>query len=176
MQRIHIQSVDCPSFLSLWKIYEFSFPLSERRSLDDQIRIFSNETYRLEAWIENEQVVGFIGWWICDGLRFVEHYAIAPEHRSSGYGSSFLKGWMQENDTPVVLEIEPVTDETTLRRHKFYSGLGMKDNYIKHFQPPYHKETGPVELWLMSYPGTISGDTYRKFYQKQCKEIMPECM
>jgi hypothetical protein len=61
-------------FQSFWEIYEPASPFCERRSLDDHIRIFTNKTYFLEAWIENEAVLGFIGWWNCGDLRFVEHY------------------------------------------------------------------------------------------------------
>ncbi len=112
-----------------------------------------------------------IGWWNCDGLRFVEHYAINPAFRSSGYGSVLLSEWMNDEDIPVILEIEPVVDDLTQRRKNFYLRLGFKENDIKHFQPPYHKDTKAVELWIMSYPEKISMEVYRKFYQKQCNQI-----
>jgi hypothetical protein len=71
------------------------------------------------------------------------------------------------------LEIEPVVDEITQRRHNFYRKLGFKDNTIIHYQPPYHKETEALNLWLMSYPQPISEERYKKFQLKQQTEIMP---
>ncbi|KAA6335082.1 hypothetical protein EZS27_016643 [termite gut metagenome] len=173
MEIIPVKGIDSLLFSSFWTIYESSFPLSERRSLDDQIRIFSNETYFLEVWEENGKVVGFIGWWDCDDLRFVEHYAIHTDCRSNGYGSRFLSGWIAKSDIPVLLEIEPVVDEITQRRHHFYRKLGFKDNTITHYQPPYHKETAALNLWLMSYPQPVSVESYEKFRLKQQTEIMP---
>jgi hypothetical protein len=55
-------------FQTFWEIYEPAFPFCERRSLEEQIRIFSNETYFLDVWIENETVQEFIGWWNCGGF------------------------------------------------------------------------------------------------------------
>ncbi len=174
IERITINSVQHPLFPSIWEIYETSFPLCERRILEDQIRIFANNTYHLQAWVENKDVKGIIGEWNCDGLRFVEHYAISSQYRSMGYGSIFLSEWIADNNLPVLLEIEPVVDEITQRRQNFYMNLGFIRNNIKHVQPAYHKETNPVELWIMSYPRLIAAEEYRMFYQKQCFEIMPK--
>jgi N-acetylglutamate synthase-like GNAT family acetyltransferase len=161
-------------FTSFWKIYESSFPLSERRALNEQIRIFSNPNYFLEIWAKNGNVVGFIAWWNCENLRFVEHYAVNSDCRSAGYGSRFLKEWLAENEIPVLLEIEPIIDEITQRRQDFYKRLGFKNNDIIHYHPPYHKETQAVKLLLMSFPEPISKENYDKFYLKQCEEIMPK--
>ncbi len=173
MKRININSTGHPLFLPAWKIIESSFPLSERRTLDEQIRIFADNTYFLEVWVDGENVLGIIGWWICDNLRFVEHYAIAPEYRSSGYGSSFLSEWIADGKTPVLLEIEPVIDKITQRRKNFYMKLGFVENDIKHLLPAYHKETGSVEMWILTYPHQISEKEYQQFYSKQCYIIMP---
>jgi hypothetical protein len=70
------------------------------------------------------------------------------------------------------LEIEPIVDEITQRRHNFYRKLGFKDNPIVHYQPPYHKNTQAVKLWLMSYPQPVSKEDYDKFYLKQQTEII----
>jgi ribosomal protein S18 acetylase RimI-like enzyme len=174
MEIIRIENEKDVFFHSFWEIYEPAFPFCERRSLDDQVRIFTNKTCFLEAWIENGVVLGFIGWWNCGDLRFVEHYAIHPACRSQGYGSLFLSGWINQNSLPVLLEIEPVTDDISRRRQQFYRKLGFKDNAIKHRQPPYHKGEKPLNMWLMSYPHEISTNCYERFYFKQQKEIMPQ--
>jgi GNAT superfamily N-acetyltransferase len=161
-------------FRTFWKIYELAFPFCERRPLEEQIRIFTDKTYFLDVWAENEALLGFIGWWNCGDLRFVEHYAIHPDHRSKGYGSRFLSGWINQDTLPVLLEIEPAVDETSRRRQNFYRKLGFKDNVIKHCQPPYHKGEKPLNLWLMSYPREISANCYERFYSKQRTEIIPQ--
>ncbi len=175
MKRIHITSTEHPLFPVLWEIYESSFPLCERRAMKDQVHILSDPTYFLYAWVnEKEEVVGLIGWWVCGELRYVEHYAIAPAHRSSGYGSAFLTEWMADSEMPVLLEIEPVVDEITARRKSFYENLGFQDNRIFHVHSPYHKETGPVELWILSYPRLLWEEEYQQFGEKQRTVIMPK--
>lgn len=174
MNRIRIRSDANTFFPSLWKIYEFSFPLCERRSLHDQKKIFTNNSYFLEAWIKNGTVIGFIGWWDCEDLRYVEHYAIDSAYRSEGYGSQFLSEWMNENDKLVLLEIEPVEDEITQRRQNFYKRLGFVESKIQHSHPPYHSGMDNVNLWLMTYPTVLSDpNIYERFRQKQQVEIMP---
>ncbi|MDR2041973.1 MAG: GNAT family N-acetyltransferase [Tannerella sp.] len=173
MTRTVIASESDPYFPAFCEMYESSFPLSERRSPEDQRRLFSNRAYRLEAWVEGDRLAGFLGWWAGGDWRFVEHFAVHPDCRSAGYGSRFLSGWMRESDLPVLLEIEPVTDETTRRRQRFYHRLGFQDNEIVHYQPPYHRETPSVRLWIMSFPQPLTPSSYEKFKRVQQTEIMP---
>jgi ribosomal protein S18 acetylase RimI-like enzyme len=174
METIRIRNEKDVFFPAFWKIYESAFPFCERRSLEEQNRIFSNETYFLNIWLENEILLGLIGWWDCGDLRFIEHYAVHPDYRSRGYGSRLLSGWIKQNSLPVLLEIEPPIDELSRRRQLFYRKLGFRDNAVKHYQPPYHKEEKTLKLWLMSYPHEISSIVYEKFYFKQRTEIMPQ--
>lgn len=173
MERIIITSIAHPMFSSFWSIYETAFPLCERRSLEDQVRIFLLPDYRLEAWVKNNDLLGFIGWWKSSGIRYVEHYAIHPEHRSEGYGSRFLSEWINDDHSPVLLEIEPAVDELSKRREAFYQRLGFIGSDIRHWHPPYHKGMDNVHLWLMSYPASISEKDYEAFVLKQQSEIIP---
>jgi ribosomal protein S18 acetylase RimI-like enzyme len=174
MRTIRIKNEKDLFFQAFWEIYKSAFPFCERRSLEEQIRIFTNRTYFLDVWTKNETVLGFIGWWNCVELRFVEHYAIHQAYRSQGYGSLFLSEWINQNALPVLLEIEPAIDETSQKRQQFYRKLGFKDNTIKHYQPAYREGEKFLKLWLMSYPHEISTSCYRKFYLKQKMEIMPQ--
>ncbi|MDR3047829.1 MAG: GNAT family N-acetyltransferase [Bacteroidales bacterium] len=159
-------------FPNLWKIYETAFPWSERRDLDSQNRIFTNPNYFLEIWTDKDMVLGFIGWWKCIDLLYVEHFAIHPNYRSQGYGQLFLSEWIAKKKMPIILEIEPVMDKLTLRRQKFYHRLGFKTNNIVHVQPPYHKDTEALNLWLMSYPHLILKNQYAVLKNQQLTEII----
>jgi ribosomal protein S18 acetylase RimI-like enzyme len=174
MTRYSVKDASDPFFPPLWEIYDSSFPLCEKRTYADQIHILSNRKYALEVWVEDETVRGFIGWWDCGDLRYIEHYAIHPGFRSAGHGSRFLSEWLNDSNIPVLLEIEPVTDEITRRRQAFYRRLGFKDNPIIHCQPPYHKDTAAVRLRLMSYPRPITNECYERFYKKQRTVIIPQ--
>ncbi len=172
MNRITINSITHPLFEAFWELYEPAFPLCERRTKESYARVFTNPDFHLEMWVECGRIHGLIGWWECPGVRFAEHYAIHPDLHSSGYGSRFLKEWMAESATPVLLEIEPPVDEITNRRLNFYKRLGFHENNIYHLQPPYHAGMGPLHLEILSYPQVISGATYQAFVHKQRTEIM----
>lgn len=173
MKRIKIQSTESEFFSSFWEIYESAFPLCERRSLEDQIRIFNIDYYHLEAWVDGKQLLGFIGWWDSDDLRYVEHYAIHPDFRSKGYGSKFLSEFMEDEKKLVLLEIEPVVDEISQRRQNFYHKLGFIDSPINHWHPPYHQGMGKVDLWLLTYPTSLEDGVYQRFHKTQKEIIIP---
>ena len=174
IQKKQIRTAEHENFPELWNICENAFPLCERRVLQQQIEILDNSSYRLEAWIENDRVIGFIGWWDFDLFRYVEHYAINPEYRARGYGSKFLRKWLNESTKKVVLEIEPVVDETTYKRLKFYKKLSFVENNYKHIQPPYHKNGESMPYKILSYPGKIQPGLYNSFVTKQRLEVMPK--
>ncbi|MDR1455812.1 MAG: GNAT family N-acetyltransferase [Tannerella sp.] len=173
MKRTVIRSAEDPFYPAFLALCESSFPLSERRSPEDQRRLFSEDAYTLEAWAEGDLPAGFLGWWDCGDWRYAEHFAIHPACRSTGYGSRFLSEWMHESDLPVLLEIEPATDETARRRQRFYHRLGFVDSDIVHYQPPYHRDMPAVRLWLMSWPQPLTQAAYEKFRQIQQTEIIP---
>ncbi|MDR0972351.1 MAG: GNAT family N-acetyltransferase, partial [Prevotellaceae bacterium] len=158
-----LTTADDRLFPEVWEIYEQAFPLCERRIYDGQVRIMSEHRYTLEVWTNEERVIGFVGWWNFGAFRYLEHFAVNPLCRSEGYGSLILSEWIRADVLPVVLEIEPVTDELTHRRQSFYHRLGFCDNSMIHVQPPYHPTTQPVTLWIMSYPAPILAHTYEEF-------------
>lgn len=174
MNKIKIADIDNELFAGVWALYEELFPLSERRTIEEQQKILGNPAYFLEAWTEDGHAVGFMGWWNCDDLRFVEHYAISADRHSKGYGSAFMKEWIAESEKPVILEIEMVTDETTARRKNFYLRLGFHTNDIEHFQPPFHPGIENIDMEVLSFPRPVTTDEYDRFRRKQLDEIMPK--
>ncbi len=174
MNRISISGNDHFLFQAVWHLYTSAFPYAEQREPEDLPRVFAHPDYHLEAWVEDGQLLGFIEWWHCGGLRFIEHYAISPDVRSSGYGSRFLREWIAGDNLPVLLEIEPAADEITCRRQAFYHRLGFKDNpAVDYWLPSYHKGMGPINLWIMTYPDFVQQSDYYLFCKKLIKEIMP---
>ncbi len=174
MQRLKIDNTLHPAFPAFWNIYSVSFPLNEQRQIEEQKRILALPAYHVEAWEENGRLLGFLTWWRCQDLRYIEHYAIHPAYRSAGHGSVFLSEWMKENDVPAILEIEPAEDEITRRRENFYLRLGFRKNNFEHWHPSYNDGSGRVDLWIMTYPEPVSADTYNAFRQKFWNEIIPK--
>ncbi|MDD2439936.1 MAG: GNAT family N-acetyltransferase [Methanosarcinaceae archaeon] len=174
IQRKKISTAEDANFPKLWRICKTAFPLPERRVLEQQLEIFEKRSYNLDAWIQKKQVIGFMGWWDFEQFRYVEHYAINPEYRARGYGSSFLQEWLSESRKKVILEIEPVRDEKTQRRLNFYKKLAFVENDYKHLQPPFHKGGKAVLYEILSYPEKIQPEIYNSFVAKQKFEVMPQ--
>lgn len=166
-----IKNVDNPYFDEFWKVYSESFPLNERRTIEQQIRICEKPQYRINAYLSENQFIGFIAFWTNDEFVFVEHFAIVPEFRNRKLGSTILKLFVEVLITPVILEIDPPTDELTQRRLRFYELSGFVMNDHSHFQPPYHIGDLPLELVILTYPTLISSSCYQQFAQFQ-KEIV----
>lgn len=62
----------------------------------------------------------------------------------------------QQNDKPIILEIDPLVDDVALRRRDFYTRCGYVQNDYKHIHPPYQCANHGHELIIMSYPRAIS--------------------
>lgn len=175
IKRIQIEWGESRYYPLFEELYMSSFPENERRNPDSLPEIFSNEAYHPEAWVKGDTLLALLCWWEDEAYRYIEHYAIHPEHRSSGFGSRFLKEWRDEDERPVILEIEPVVDDLTTRRLAFYRRLSFVENKeIEHIQPPYHKGTPPVPFEILSYPVVLSTGLYLRFKATQASVYMPD--
>ncbi|NEW84164.1 MAG: GNAT family N-acetyltransferase [Mariniphaga sp.] len=160
-----MKDADDPNFIAFWNIYNTSFPLNERRVFNQQTEVFKKQEYQVDAYLSDNQIIGFIAYWTTKDFIFVEHLAITPEVRSNGFGSAILKPFIERETIPVILEIEPVINDLTRRRLKFYESLGFVRNDHIHYQPPYHHEDQPLLLDVLTWPHTIDQELYRQFSQ-----------
>lgn len=173
MESTRITSTDHPDWEGIWKVYEISFPQNERRTLDAQKTILTHPKYHFQILREEGDVIGLIAWWGLERFRYLEHFAVVPSKRSGGFGSRILSHWMQQPGPVILLEIDPLVDEISRRRHGFYMRLGYLDNPgISHSHPSYFDGTGEVPLLVLSYPREVERDVYEEFYTIQRKEML----
>ena len=174
LEKIQIDSPDHPLFPELWSAYQAVFPAEEKRRHADQLQTFSHPAYRLRAWVNAaKEMAGFVSWWEHPQFTFAEHFAISPHRQSGGLGSRIFRDWISSAPAPVILEIEPPADETTIRRLRFYQRLGFVQNNHTHFQPPYQPGHAPLPLHILSFPQPVSSALYETFAAFQRAEIMP---
>ena len=63
MEFLKISWDDSKRWDMVWSLYEESFPLAERRKLDDHKRTFADPQFHpLSVW-ENEQLLGIVFYW-----------------------------------------------------------------------------------------------------------------
>ena len=136
------------------EIYQASFPIDEQRPIDDIARLIKTDRrYCAMALIANHQCIGLLTSWQFADFTYIEHFAISPSLRAMGYGTTALHTFTQSLSTPIILEVEPPTDSSTLRRIHFYERCGLTLYPYDYTQPPYSPDRSPVALRLM---GTIS--------------------
>jgi ribosomal protein S18 acetylase RimI-like enzyme len=157
-------------FAQFSEIYSSGFPLNERRKPEQQTAIFDKSGYQLSAFISDNQLVGFISFWMVKEFIFIEHFAIASEFRNQGKGNAILRSFIEKSKPlPILLEIELPVDKITRSRLRFYESLGFKMNDHNHYQPAYHIGDEPFPMKILSYPAEISKLNYQQFavFQKE---------
>ena len=129
-----------------------SFPEQERRELAQYREIVLHvETFAAHIILTENQPSGLINIWNFDNFIFIEHFAIAPEMRNKGIGQQALKIISENQNLPIVLEVELPNDEISQRRIKFYEREGFRLLEYQYKQPPYREGDNFIPMKLMAY-------------------------
>ena len=152
-----------PHYPFVEELLHLSFPEAERRDDDAQRR--NTDTHPLFTCYliaDGDTPIGTVTVWRLDGFHYVEHLATSPTVRNQGYGRRILDALAREVPGVIVLEVEPPTDETSVRRIGFYRRCGYSLCELPYLQPPYRKGDSPFPLLLMfTKTESIDGDFAR---------------
>lgn len=135
------------------KIYNDSFPHSERRPFDTMIDLYNHhQKYNIQLVKHDDKVIGLLTFWDLGEFIFAEHFAIAADTRNEGLGTIAMNLFMDEQTKPIILEVEIPVTTLAERRIGFYQRLGYKlwDDYRYH-QPSYHSNGNPIPMYLMTW-------------------------
>lgn len=160
MIEIEILSADDNLFSHFKSLYINSFPIFEQRTEAQQNRAFLQPEYHLAGYMEEDQWVGFISYWEFDSYIYIEHFAIDNLLRGKSYGSRVLKTFVEQKGKTVLLEIDPIVDEVSAARLRFYSHCGFQTNPFPHRHPAYREEFQPHSLVVLTAPKAISQKEY----------------
>jgi ribosomal protein S18 acetylase RimI-like enzyme len=174
MEFLKIDKLDIPRWNKVWKLYEDSFPVAERRKEEDQLRAFSDEQFfPLSAW-EGGELVGLLFYWEWDSYRYLEHLAINPELRGQSYGSQLLR-YLRDSEHTIILEIDPLTNELSVRRLQFYERAGFTLTPYRFVHLPYRLNVEPIELLIVSYPRMITRAQHEGFLRFLSEVVIKYC-
>lgn len=171
MEIIKLQTSAAPHYQQALTLYRSSFPWHEQREEASQLRILSHPEYCFGLIREADAFIGLMLYWENEMFRYVEHFCILPELRGQGYGHRALAR-LCADQKPVILEIDPPTDEISRRRRTFYERTGFNSNPYAHVHPPYHTGHAGHELVVMSRPGVLTEDLYLAFSDYLTKTVM----
>ncbi|MCD7978337.1 MAG: GNAT family N-acetyltransferase [Tannerellaceae bacterium] len=152
-----------PWFAKFMDIYRISFPFFEQRTLSQQEVAFADERYHLDLYIQGETCVAFIAYWEFPAYIYIEHLAVNPELRGQNMGSHILSNFAGQNAKTILLEIDPLVDDVSRKRFRFYEKLGYQMNTYRHFHPAYREGCPPHELIILSLHKTLREEEFNQF-------------
>ena len=135
------------------QVYLDSFPPEERRDVVDFWALTQDEEkpFFIRIIWDASDPIGFISYWALDGFIYIEHFAFAEHARGKGAGTFTMQALYDTLEKPLILEVEPISNEQTQRRVNFYRRLGFHlwDD-IDYLQPPYRPTDSSFALQLMT--------------------------
>lgn len=165
MEIIRLTATDHPLYNAFREIYDISFPIYEQRTVALQQDAFSDSRYHLDCYADtvNDLVQGFIAYWRFESYTYVEHFAIHPNERGKGLGGMILRKLIEQESERVLLEIDPVKDDISAARLRFYQSYGFIENPFPHIHPAYRSEYPDHSLVVLSTGGEMTGIEYDMF-------------
>ena len=105
------------------------------------------------------------------GIPLLSALAVNENARGKGIGTKALLRWAGESESPVVLEVEPPETAIAQRRIGFYQRAGFTLNSFSYWQPAMQPGQEPIPLLLMSRPGALSEEVFRRCRDCLLREV-----
>ena len=174
MEFLRIEANDTERWNKVWKLYEDSFPVAERRKTADHLRACSDDRFHpLSVW-EGHQLIGLMFFWEWDSYRYLEHLAVNPELRGYGHGSQLLTH-LRDSEHTIILEIDPLINELSVRRLQFYERAGYTLTPYRFVHLPYRLDVDEQELLILSYPEMITQEQHNHFLKFLEEVVIKYC-
>ena len=174
MEFLKIEPEDKSRWSEVWKLYEESFPVAERRKAEDHLSACNdNRFFPLSVW-DGNQLIGLMFFWEWDNYRYLEHLAVNPDLRGHGYGTQLLN-YLRESKHTIILEIDPLINELSVRRLQFYERSGFTLTPYRFVHLPYQLDGIKQELLILSYPKMISKEQHNHFLEFLGEEVIKYC-
>jgi GNAT superfamily N-acetyltransferase len=149
----------------VWRLYSDSFPEYERRGINSHLQATDDPAYFTEIALDNGNLTAILFYWRYNSSYiYLEHLAVRPEMRGQHIGSRLLGQFLRRNnESKIILEIDPPIDEISEKRLEFYNRAGFSMNNYAYTHPSYSKNGKVHELKLLSAPGHISPEEFEEF-------------
>ncbi|WP_293716541.1 GNAT family N-acetyltransferase [uncultured Parabacteroides sp.] len=165
MEIVRLTTSDALLYKAFRAIYDVSFPVFEQRTEIQQKDALTDNRYHLDCYVGKDTglLQGFIAYWRFDRYTYVEHFAIHPDRRGKGLGGLILNNLIDQESGRVLLEIDPVVDNISAARLRFYQSYGFVENPFPHIHPAYRSEYPDHSLVVLSTEGEMTVSEYNKF-------------
>ena len=148
-----------------WRLYTESFPEYERRRISSHARAVEDPRFHTKVAVENGNLMAILFYWTLGEDRiYIEHIAVNPSMRGKNIGSTILQNFTSRNqDSTIILEIDPPVDEISKKRLSFYEKAGFANTGFVFNHPSFEKKGQEHDLVILSYPKAISKDEFDDF-------------
>lgn len=164
-------SIKAEDLATCAELYESAFPADERRPTEEWKRyVQEKENFHVYPFFDDNahELCGFISFWEFEDFTYVEHFAVKEPYRGQGTGRMVFGIFLSLYDArslPVILEVEPPTDDLTRSRIRFYERCGMELLPYDYTQPPYTPQQQPLPMRLMCSNWRITEEQVKHFVQ-----------
>lgn len=165
------RDINGPLMEAALALYRSCFPAHELRLPPDQRDVMGNPLYHFDMCLLDGALAGLILYWDFGTYIYVEHFCVEPSLRGHGLGTLILAELARQNKT-IILEIDPLVDDASVRRKGFYERCGYVANAFAHVHPPYQAANRGHELIVMSYPHAISQSEFDSFTLDLGEKVM----
>ena len=173
MNVIRLRTTNDKLFPIFEQLYRISFPEYEQRTFDHHAKALTAENCYVNCYQQDDgQFIGFVVYWQFAEYIYIEHYAISDKVRGQGYGTRLLGELVAQTDKIVVLEIDPVIDEISQKRLRFYLALGFVENRFTHVHPPYQSKFNGHSLRVLSSGRELTDAEHQRFCQDLVDVVM----
>lgn len=172
MKQIKIINQDQGGFSDFWNLYNSSFPIIERRNLEQQVQVFRNSFFNLISFYKDDKYIGFLSFWNFSSYIYLEHFAVNEDLRGVGYGAIVLSELIKDTSKLIILEIDPIEDEQSRRRLSFYNKMGFVQNDFDYKVQSYQNKEEFYELIIMSSVRKISKYELNTFRTDFTNEVL----
>lgn len=152
-------------------LYRRSFPAHELRLWPDQQAVMNDPLYHFALCLLDGALAGLILYWDFGAYIYVEHFCVEPTMRGHGLGTLILAE-LAKKGKPIILEIDPLTDDVAVRRKGFYERCGYIANGFAHVHPPYQAANHGHALIVMSHPRALSQAEFDTFTVDLREKVM----
>ncbi|MBQ9097731.1 MAG: GNAT family N-acetyltransferase [Clostridia bacterium] len=167
---VELTEMDIADFGKMFEIMGKSFPTDERRSKEEQKKLFENPVYKVYC-VKEKEVKAFIAVWEFECFVYIEHFAVSPEYRNEGLGSKILAALKEMYNKKICLEVEPSEIDMAKRRINFYERNGFYLNEHPYIQPPISKGKKEVPLMIMTSGAPITKQEFEEIKHTLYKEV-----
>lgn len=168
---MRFEKITSKNFDKYYALLEDDFCFEERKTKAGEFKSISNKQYNPCLVYDDDKLIGYFCYWEYDNFLYCEHFAMLKELRGQGYGSKFLKWYLNSIKKPFILEVEDPIDDLTKNRVKFYEKLGLVLNDFEYYQPSYHDGSDSVPMKIMSYKTPLSKAEFNEYFKIMLKTV-----